>query len=156
MDPVSLEPRPLPGQSPHLSKQPWLIGQRTWLITLRSSWLIEHTTRSTFRYLLGPQTSTYLSDRVPSMFGAYQFPFVASLRIHAEGLIGHQLLQPRFVFLKILQRLHHLGLHPTNLLLPEVVRLLGGIKFLTDFRNLFPLPSSASALRSFEIIWSTE
>ena len=81
MDPIGPEPGPLPGQSPHLSKQALFIGRPTRLITLCSSRLIEYTTRLTLRYLVGPQTATYLVDRPPSAFGAYQFPFAASLRI---------------------------------------------------------------------------
>ena len=92
MDPVGPGPRPLPGQSPHLSKQSWLIGQRTWLVPLRSSWLIEYTTRSTFRFFLGPQTSTYLGGRAPSTFGIYQFTIAASLRISMLALRSFEMI----------------------------------------------------------------
>ena len=59
--------------------------------------------------------------------------------LHVEGLVGHQLLQPGILFLEGLQLLDHLRLHPTILLSPAIVSLLGNLKLLTDLRNLLPL-----------------
>ncbi len=71
----------LPGQSTHLTKQPWFIIRPASLVSLGTTRLIEHAARSTFRHFLWPQTATYLSDRSPLTFGAYQFPFAASFKI---------------------------------------------------------------------------
>ncbi len=71
----------LPGQSTHLTKQPWFIIRPTRLVSLGATRLVEHTACSTFRHFLWPQTATYLGDGSPSTFGAYQFPFAASFRI---------------------------------------------------------------------------
>ena len=71
----------LPGQSTHLTKQLWFITRSARLVSLGTTRLIEHATCPTFRHFLWPQTATYLGDRSPSAFGAYQFPFAASFKI---------------------------------------------------------------------------
>ena len=78
VNPIGLEPGLLSGQLPHLVKQPRFIGPRSWLITLRAAWLIQHAACATLRNLLGPPTATDFMDRAASTCGAYQFPFAAS------------------------------------------------------------------------------
>ena len=81
MDTLGSKAGTLPGQSTHFTKQSRFIVRSARLVSLRAARLIEHTARSTFRYLLWPQTATHFGDRSPSTFGAYQFPFAASFKI---------------------------------------------------------------------------
>ena len=69
------------GQSTHLTEQsPFIVGPPR-LVTLGTTWLVEHAAGATLRHLLWPQTATHLGDRSPTSFGAYQFPFAASFKI---------------------------------------------------------------------------
>ena len=71
----------LTSQRTHFTKQLWFIRWTPRLVTLSTTWLTKHATRTTLRNLAWPQTTTYLGNRSTSTFGADQFPFAASFNI---------------------------------------------------------------------------
>ena len=57
--------------------------------------------------------------------------------LHVQSLIRNQSLQPCILFLKRLELLHHVRLHPTVLLAPTIVRLLRDLEQLASLGNRF-------------------
>ena len=59
--------------------------------------------------------------------------------LHAESLVGYQLIQPDILFLKRLQLFHHLQLYPATLLTPTAISLFRDPNQIANFRNFLLL-----------------
>ncbi len=69
------------GNSSHLSQQFPFIGTLPRAVALSATWLTQHPASPAFGDFLRPQTATNFLHGPSSTFGAYQFPWEASLRI---------------------------------------------------------------------------
>ncbi len=75
------ETRPSVSDTSHLSQQAPFIGTLSRAVSLSTSRLAQHPADPTLGNSLWPQTATHLLHGPSSTFGAYQFPWEASLRI---------------------------------------------------------------------------
>ncbi len=81
VDARTTETRPSSSNTPHLSEQAPFIGTLPRTISLGAAGLAQHPAGSTLGNLLRPQTTTHFFHGPSPTFGAYQFPWAASLRI---------------------------------------------------------------------------
>jgi len=75
----------LSSQSTHFTKSMWFIIHPAQRVSLSTARWIEHTTRSTLRNLLWPQSTTHFGGRSSSTFGVYQ---LVSLRGFLQNLMS--------------------------------------------------------------------
>ena len=69
------------GDTSHFSQQAPFIGTLPRAVALGATWLTQHPAGPAFGDFLRPQTATHFLHGPSSTFGAYQFPWEASLRI---------------------------------------------------------------------------
>ena len=80
-----------------------------------------------------PPESAYTDNESPSEFlGCFQ-------RLDVQRLLGDEVFQPTVLVLELFEPLHLTQLHPAELRLPAVVRLLGNPVRSTEIGHLAPL-----------------